>query len=155
MATVNLNVATKEQLAEMEEVGPVLAERIRQYRDESGEFASVEELTEVRGIGDKKFNRIKKKNDILLVDREKAEKNLIAGKKELETSGLGGMREERDLCPALPSCPFYEASYCQNDYDECARYKIITSPLNEDEYLPGSLLPGDHEKADEILTNNL
>lgn len=49
---VHLNTATQEQLEELPGVGPVLAERILDYRAENGPFQSPEELLEVSGIGE-------------------------------------------------------------------------------------------------------
>lgn len=49
---INPNTATVEQLADsLVGVGPKLAEKIVQYRDENGEFQSLEDLMEVKGIG--------------------------------------------------------------------------------------------------------
>lgn len=49
---VNLNTATAEELsAALEGVGPAKAELIVQYREQNGNFASVEQLLEVKGIG--------------------------------------------------------------------------------------------------------
>jgi competence protein ComEA len=48
---VPLNTADATALMELPGVGPVLAERIIAWRDENGPFTSVEELTEVSGIG--------------------------------------------------------------------------------------------------------
>jgi competence protein ComEA len=39
-------------------VGPVLAQRILEWRTEHGRFTSVEELREVSGIGDKVFAKL-------------------------------------------------------------------------------------------------
>ena len=49
---VDLNEATLEQLDALPGIGPVLAERILQWRAEHGRFGSVGELREVSGIGD-------------------------------------------------------------------------------------------------------
>lgn len=49
---VNINTATAaEMAAALSGVGPARAEAIVAYREEKGEFVSVEELTQVRGIG--------------------------------------------------------------------------------------------------------
>jgi competence protein ComEA len=48
---VHLNSATQAELEELDGIGPALASRIIEYRDEHGGFASVEELDEVSGIG--------------------------------------------------------------------------------------------------------
>ena len=52
---VDLNSATAAQLEELPGVGPVLAQRIIAWRTEHGRFASVDELGEVSGIGEKIF----------------------------------------------------------------------------------------------------
>ena len=58
---VNLNTATLEQLQTLPGVGPVLAQSILDYRAEHGRFSSVEELKNVSGIGDTRFERLKGK----------------------------------------------------------------------------------------------
>ncbi|MFJ8827142.1 helix-hairpin-helix domain-containing protein [Streptomyces sp. NPDC102467] len=52
---VGLNTATPEQLDTLPGVGPVLAQHIIDYRTEHGGFRSVDELREVNGIGDRRF----------------------------------------------------------------------------------------------------
>ena len=52
---VNINTATPEELQALTGVGPVLAERIVDYRTEHGPFGAVEDLMEVSGIGEKKL----------------------------------------------------------------------------------------------------
>ncbi|HUF84928.1 MAG TPA: ComEA family DNA-binding protein, partial [Acidimicrobiia bacterium] len=52
---VNLNTATQEQLESLPGIGPVLAEAIITERDRRGGYRSVNELRDVRGIGDKRF----------------------------------------------------------------------------------------------------
>ena len=55
---VNLNTATVEQLTTLPGVGPTLAARIVEYRERAGQFASAEELMNVKGIGEKNFHKI-------------------------------------------------------------------------------------------------
>ncbi|MEV1019148.1 ComEA family DNA-binding protein [Streptomyces sp. NPDC050264] len=52
---IGLNTATPEQLDTLPGVGPVLAQHIIDYRTEHGGFRSVDELREVNGIGDRRF----------------------------------------------------------------------------------------------------
>ncbi len=52
---VNLNTATAEQLALLPRVGPAVAQRIVEHREQNGEFKQPEELMLVRGIGEKSF----------------------------------------------------------------------------------------------------
>jgi competence ComEA-like helix-hairpin-helix protein len=56
---IELNTATASDLEATPGIGPTLASRIVQYRDEHGPFASLEELEEVRGIGSKTLWKIK------------------------------------------------------------------------------------------------
>jgi competence protein ComEA len=52
---VNLNTATLEQLDTLDGVGPGIAKRILDYRQQHGGFRRVEELGEVPGIGAKRL----------------------------------------------------------------------------------------------------
>jgi len=56
---LDLNTASKEELRSLPRVGPVLAQRIVDYRAQIGAFGQVEELKKVKGIGDKTFEKIK------------------------------------------------------------------------------------------------
>ena len=58
---IDLNAATAEQLDALPGVGPATAEAIVAYRSEKGRFRSVEELLEVRGIGEAKLASIRPK----------------------------------------------------------------------------------------------
>ncbi|MCX4193363.1 ComEA family DNA-binding protein [Methylophaga sp. OBS1] len=55
---INLNDATAEQLQTLDGVGPATASSIIEYRKANGGFDSVEELTSVKGIGDKKLQSL-------------------------------------------------------------------------------------------------
>lgn len=56
---VDLNTATAQELDTLPGVGPSTAAAILAYRDEHGRFASVDELLEVRGIGDAKLEAMR------------------------------------------------------------------------------------------------
>jgi len=56
---INLNTATAEQLEAIPGIGPVLAQRIIEYRQTRGRFQSVDELLEVRGIGPKRLESMR------------------------------------------------------------------------------------------------
>jgi competence protein ComEA len=57
--TVNLNTATVEQLQKLPGIGPKTAARIVEYRQKHGGFKKIEELMNVRGVGEKSFLRIR------------------------------------------------------------------------------------------------
>ena len=56
---VNLNTATAADLEKLPGIGPAVAARIIEYRQKSGGFKKIEELMNVRGIGEKVFLRLK------------------------------------------------------------------------------------------------
>ncbi len=58
-AKININTATAEELATLEGIGEMKAESLIEYRDNQGHFAKVEDLKNVKGIGDKIFEKIK------------------------------------------------------------------------------------------------
>lgn len=56
---INLNTATAEQLQSLPGIGPAIAKGIVDYRTKSGKFKTIEEIINVKGIGEKKFQKIK------------------------------------------------------------------------------------------------
>ena len=56
---VNINTATAEELDALPGIGPSTAQKILDYRDENGRFNSIEEIMNVSGIGEAKFNSVK------------------------------------------------------------------------------------------------
>ena len=56
---ININKATQEELKNLPGIGIELASRVVKYRDENGKFANIEEIKNVSGIGDSKFEKIK------------------------------------------------------------------------------------------------
>ena len=58
-AVVNLNTATVEQLDALPGIGKAMAARIVEYRQKNGAFKKVEDLMNVRGIGEKNFLKLK------------------------------------------------------------------------------------------------
>lgn len=58
---VNINKATKEQLCELQGIGESTADKIITYRKENGNFKQVEDIKNVPGIGDAKYENIKDK----------------------------------------------------------------------------------------------
>lgn len=56
---VNINTATQSELENLPGVGEAIASRIIEYRQQNGKFSKVEDLQNVKGIGDAKFNNMK------------------------------------------------------------------------------------------------
>ena len=57
--TVNINTASASDLEKLPGIGPALAQRIVEYRDSHGPFASVDALTDVPGIGKAKLEALR------------------------------------------------------------------------------------------------
>ena len=58
---VNINTANKEKLETLPGIGETTAQKIIDYREENGKFKSIEDIKNVSGIGDAKFNNLKDK----------------------------------------------------------------------------------------------
>ncbi len=58
-AQLNLNTATQAQLEMLPGIGASTAQRIIEYRQKSGGFKKVEDLMNVRGVGEKSFLKLK------------------------------------------------------------------------------------------------
>ncbi len=56
---ININTATQTELETLPGIGPSTALKIINYREENGEFETIEEIKEVSGIGDAKYENIK------------------------------------------------------------------------------------------------
>lgn len=62
--TVNINTASVDELVALPSVGPVIAQRIVDYREDDP-FSSAEEIQEVKGIGTKTFEQLE---EVIVVD---------------------------------------------------------------------------------------
>lgn len=56
---ININKATETELETLPGIGASLASRIIEYREQNGKFSNIEEIKNVSGIGDSKYNNIK------------------------------------------------------------------------------------------------
>ncbi|HEX7594116.1 MAG TPA: helix-hairpin-helix domain-containing protein [Anaerolineae bacterium] len=59
LGIINLNTATLEELDVLPGIGPAIAQRIIDYRNQNGAFKQIDDLKKVRGIGDALFSQIK------------------------------------------------------------------------------------------------
>ena len=56
---ININTASQTELETLPGIGPATSSKIISYREENGKFESIEEIKEVSGIGDAKYENIK------------------------------------------------------------------------------------------------
>lgn len=56
---ININTADIEELITLDGIGEAIAQKIVDYREEAGNFKTIEDIKNVSGIGDKKFEAIK------------------------------------------------------------------------------------------------
>jgi len=56
---ININTASKAELMDLPGIGNVLSDRIVEYRRQNGVFSRIEELRNVSGIGEKRFEAIR------------------------------------------------------------------------------------------------
>jgi len=59
VSTIDINQASEEEFAKLPGVGPELARRIVAFREKHGPFHRVEDLLVIRGIGHKKWRKIR------------------------------------------------------------------------------------------------
>jgi comEA protein len=77
---ININSASAQELQKLPQIGAAVAQRIVDYRDKHGKFAKIEEIMKVKGIGEKRFLKIK---PLITVGQESKKK-----KEQKENGGL-------------------------------------------------------------------
>jgi comEA protein len=68
---ININTASSVELQKLPRIGPKIAQRIIDFRNQNGNFKNIEEIIKVRGIGEKIFKQIK---DMITVGDEAQKK---------------------------------------------------------------------------------
>lgn len=56
---IDINRAGSRDLEKLPAIGPAMAKKIIDFRKESGDFRKVEDLMKIKGIGSKKFNKLR------------------------------------------------------------------------------------------------
>lgn len=56
---ININTADETELQKIRGIGPVIAGRIVEYRQQNGAFQTIEEIKKIRGIGNKTFEKMR------------------------------------------------------------------------------------------------
>jgi competence protein ComEA len=57
--TINMNTATLKEWVQLPGIGEVYAQRILEYRSTHGDFTRLEDLMEVKGIGQKRWEKLR------------------------------------------------------------------------------------------------
>lgn len=65
---LNLNTATSEQLITLPGIGPSYAERILEWRNKNGNFTSIDQLLQIKGIGEKRLEELRPLLEVSGVD---------------------------------------------------------------------------------------
>ena len=65
---ININTASASELEQLPGVGPALAKKIVEFREQNGPFKKIDDLLKVRGIGEKNLQKIK---DLITVGKGK------------------------------------------------------------------------------------
>ena len=58
-AKININNASQAELEEVPGIGPVTASKIKAYRDANGAFTQIDQLTNIKGIGNATLKKMK------------------------------------------------------------------------------------------------
>ncbi len=72
---IDINTATKADFIKIKGIGEKKAEKIIAYRTEHGKFSNIDELKNVKGIGNKIVNIIKSTGDNSAVEKKALEKS--------------------------------------------------------------------------------
>ena len=108
---ININTATSEQLQQLPGIGPAIAKRIIKYRKREGDFQDIGEIKNVKGIGEKIYEKIKpyikmgkiirqekiKKEEVI----KKEEKPTISGKININTATSEQLQQLAGIGPAM------------------------------------------------------
>jgi competence ComEA-like helix-hairpin-helix protein len=92
---ININTATQAELETLPGIGPSTSLKIINHRNENGKFKSIEDIKEVSGIGESKFNNI----NSLTLNGNITKLNNQEVRFEVENFNSGNMLEIRIATP--------------------------------------------------------
>ena len=84
-ALIDINTATSEQLQTLTGIGEVIAQRIIDYREEHGPFTSIDELLNVKGIGEITLSKFR--NDVTVSPPDDNDETTATEEKPYEDTG--------------------------------------------------------------------
>ena len=82
LAAVNINTASPSELEALPGIGPAKAKAIADYRQQHGAFKSVEELKNVKGIGEGIFSKLKTEATVVPAPANPKAKNAVPSPKK-------------------------------------------------------------------------
>ncbi len=93
---IDINSASARELAQLNRIGPALADRIVEYRERHGPFERPEEITKVRGIGPKTFEAFRDRITVGEPEKKASEEEETPGKdKRAEKKDSGKTKDEK------------------------------------------------------------
>ena len=100
LAAINLNTATKDELVALPGIGPAKAQAILDYRSTHGSFKSIEEVKDVKGIGAKRFEKLKPELTVVGPSAKPATRTGEASAPQRMAKGTVTPAAKRDDAPA-------------------------------------------------------
>ena len=93
MSKLNVNLATREELAEVTGLRSELAEAIVKFRDERGKLSNIEELDEVQGVGPATLEQLRQALSFGPTAEEKAEREHVKAEEKAERERIEAVQE--------------------------------------------------------------
>ena len=129
---INLNSASKNALETIKGIGPMIADRIIQYRQEHGPFAKIEDIVSVRGVSEKLLEKIS-----LQVTVESSKSNDVENDEKRRTSTNQTVPRVSDGTVRIASWNLL--SFSSDKADNTGVREVICRTILENEYVTCTL----------------